>query len=242
MPWLRGGTYGLVLFCSALVASGVCAPPSPPRCLLSAPSLGGWGHGVGAASPAALLLYPALPGPAAWGGTRCAPRGLLPLWPGQGGLPDHRSGRRRLQACGDLCCFPLLWRQAHRTLCEYREVSFYWCVCVYIFKCQPLCVCMHLAVGNWNWHGVDCIRASGRWDLAHSQILHCCALWEFVYVCVRSQALVCNLICRISCFPPTGGLIILYDILFTLHLPSSHSEGSQVHRGRVREKLLAEQW
>lgn len=124
----RGRTCGLVLFCSALVASGVRAPPSPPLCLLSAPSLGGWGHGAGAGSPAALLLHPLLPDPAAGRGTRCAPGGLLPLWPGQGGLPDHCSGWRRLRAPGDLCCIPLLWRQAHRTLCEYRRVCFCWCV------------------------------------------------------------------------------------------------------------------
>lgn len=145
--WLRGGTYGLVLFCSALVASGVRAPPSPLQCLPSAPSLGGWGHGVGAASPAALLLHPALPGPAAWGGTCCAPGGLLSLWTGQGGLPDHCSGRRWLWTCGDLCSFPLLWRQAHRTLCEYRSVFLMMCVCVYVFTCECVCV----SAWTWQW-------------------------------------------------------------------------------------------
>lgn len=189
----------LVLLCSALVASGVRAPPSPPLCLLSAPSLGGWGHGAGAGSPAALLLHPLLPDPAARRGTCCAPGGLLPLWPGQGGLPDHCSGWRRLRAPGDLCCIPLLWRQAHRTLCEYRGVCFCWCVL------KSLVMSVH-ALGSWQ---LD-LKCCGSYKSLRE--LRCgtqpnTTLRYPQRICIRS--------CRISRFPLTGVIILLCDFLFT---------------------------
>lgn len=59
------------------------------------------------------------------------------------------------------------------------------CVSADVFWSHWLWVCMHLVAGNWIWNVVDRIRASGSWDVAHSQILHCGTLREFVYVHVE---------------------------------------------------------
>lgn len=59
------------------------------------------------------------------------------------------------------------------------------CVSADVFWNHWLWVCMHLVAGNWIWNVVNRIRALGSWDVAHSQILHCGTLREFVYVHVE---------------------------------------------------------